>query len=187
MTSIAQSVDEDMLRIPADNFDALVEQQVGEELQRMSAERAATARRMHNPDTEWFKGSRQMYLALSRNPVNKPPSRAGYYAWAKHNRDGHCPLGDGDLQRIVGKPEWSNGDVTRRIIAPAVKMGLLAPGSVRTCLIAPEGVWFDYGPRTKWCEHHRADTFTPVSRVCFGEARSQMRVILIFGGRSCHR
>ncbi|MHC3004169.1 hypothetical protein [Gordonia sp. GN26] len=162
--------------LPA-NFDewALqqVEQRVDEELQRLRAERAATARRVHDPATEWFKGRRLMFLDLSRNVNNKPPSRAGYYAWAKHNRDGHCPLEDGELQRIVGKPDMTNGDVMRRIIKPAVEMGLLDQGSVRTCLIVPDGVWFDYGARTKSCEHHRAGTFAAVSHACFGESRRQ--------------
>lgn len=180
LASIDGDVD-DLVQVPESQFKALLDhveryddeirRQVDAELEKMRHDGVTHARPVHDPDTEWFKARRRYFLELSENTENKWPERVAYYCWATHHRDGHRPLADGELQRIMGKPDEDSKRVKDRWIKPAIRKGLLGPESEPMCLVAPPGTWFDYGPRTKWCEHHRAGVFAPVSRECFGSTR----------------
>lgn len=144
---------------------------VDAEQERIRRERGGVGpRRFHDPKTEFFKGQRLYFRELSQDSANKHiPSRVAYYCWAMHNRDGHCPLEDGELQRLMGKPGLRNAEAMRSWIKPAIALRMLGEESVLTCLVTPPGAWFDYGPRTKWCDHHRQGRFKPVPRGCFGD------------------
>ena len=91
--------------------------------------------------TNWMAGGFDMMGRLWMKRLSKDPKlhawqRIAMYGWGSMRKDGHCPLADGEIGRIVDNPRIRN-DKAKEQIDIAVCRGWLADGSNRRCLIMP--------------------------------------------------
>ncbi|GAA2089397.1 hypothetical protein GCM10009725_27390 [Aeromicrobium tamlense] len=97
----------------------------------------------HRKTDEWSKHYRGPWIERAHDPRHPKWLRVASHAYGTHKRNGHAPLGIGELADLLARVDSTTGEFlpdmknAARYVAEAVDRGWLAAGSNGRCLIVP--------------------------------------------------
>ncbi|GAC62120.1 MULTISPECIES: hypothetical protein [Gordonia] len=102
---------------------------------------------------DWVKAGRSWFTRISKSKRVPDWQHIALHAWGNSGKNGHCPLGDGELQEILGKPTMKNKKAQEQIKI-AIEEEWLGHGSTVRCLILPFDMVYGRSTSTKRCPLH---------------------------------